>query len=83
MVTRTLVKIQTPLQQADVSTWVLTFLPPMRTVWLLVDFLISFPLLVPRSHNTPRELWAAPRRVLTSAAFKTLVTWEKIKYVDV
>lgn len=78
---RTLVKIPTPLQQEDVSTLVLTFLPPMRAVWLLVAFLISLVPLVPRSHNTPCELWAAPLRVLTSTAFRALVTWKKIKYV--
>lgn len=81
MVVRRLVKIQTPLQQEDGSTLVLTFLPPMRAVWLLVAFLISFVPLVPCSHNTPCELRAAPLRALTSTAFRALVTWKKIKYV--
>lgn len=70
-----MVKIQTLLQQEDVNTLALTFLPPMGTVWLLVAFLISSILLVPRSHNTPRELRAAPLRVVASAASRTLLTW--------
>lgn len=58
----------------DASTLALTFLPPVRTVWLLVAFLISVVALVARSHNTPGELRAAPLRVVTSAAFRTPVT---------
>lgn len=52
----------------------LTFLPPVRTVWLRVAFLISLVPLVPRSHDGPAEVGAAQLGGVTSAAFRTPLT---------